>query len=123
MKAIIGVQSLDGFFQEGKNFARRVDAGEKMHEADLELSFSTPAQLVSELSPKRMELLQMLKKSGPLSVRALAKMMRRNYSNVHADVRRLIEHGLIEKDASDQVFVPWDDVVVRMNASLMRLAA
>ena len=123
MKAIIGVQSLDGFFQEGKNFARRVDAGEKMHEADLELSFSTPAQLVSELSPKRMELLQVLKKVGPLSVRALAKMMRRNYSNVHADVRRLIEHGLIEKDASDQVFVPWDDVVVRMNASLMRLAA
>ena len=123
MKAIIGVQSLDGFFQEGKNFARRVDAGEKMHEADLELSFSTPAQLVSELSPKRMELLQVLKKAGPLSVRALAKMMRRNYSNVHADVRRLIEHGLIEKDASDQVFVPWDDVVVRMNASLMRLAA
>src|SRR5450759_1630185 len=111
MKAIIGVQCLDGFFREGKNFARRVDVGEKMHEADFELSFSTPAQLVSELSPKRMELLQVLKKAGPLSVRALAKMMRRNYSNVHADVQRLIEHGLIEKDASDQVFVPWDDVV------------
>lgn len=123
MKAIIGVQSLDGFFREGKDFARRVDAGEKMDETDFELSFSTPAQLVSELSPKRMELLQVLKKAGPLSIRALAKRIGRNYSNVHADVRRLIEHGLIEKDAGDQVFVPWDDVVVRMNASLMRLAA
>jgi predicted transcriptional regulator len=123
MKAIIGVQSLDGFFREGKDFARRADAGEKMHEADFELSFSTPAQLVSELSPKRMELLQVLKKAGPLSIRALAKMMGRNYSNVHADVQRLIEHGLIEKDANDHVHVPWDDVVVRMNASLMRLAA
>jgi predicted transcriptional regulator len=123
MKAIIGVQSLDGFFRDGKELARRADDGQKMHEADFELSFSTPAQLVSELSPKRMELLQELKKAGPLSIRALAKMMRRNYSNVHADVRRLIEHGLIEKDAGDLVFVPWDDVVVRMNASLMRLAA
>jgi len=123
MKAIIGVQSLDGFFREGKNFAHRMDAGEKMHETDFELSFSTPAQLVSELSPKRMELLQVLKKAGPLSIRALAKMMGRNYSNVHADVQRLIEHGLIEKDAADHVHVPWDDVVVRMNASLMRLAA
>jgi len=56
-------------------------------------------------------------------VRALAKMMGRNYSNVHADVRRLIEHGLIEKDAGDHILVPWDDVVVRMDASLMRLAA
>jgi predicted transcriptional regulator len=123
VKAIIGVQSLDGFFREGKDFARRVGAGEKMHGSDFELSFSTPAQLVAELSPKRMELLQVLKKAGPLSIRALAKMMGRNYSNVHADVRRLIEHGLIEKDGSDRVFVPWDDVVVRMNASLMRLAA
>jgi len=78
---------------------------------------------VSELSPKRMELLQALKKAGPLSIRALAKMMGRNYSNVHADVQRLIEHGLIEKDAGDRVLVPWDDIVVRMDASLMRLAA
>ncbi len=123
MKAIIGVQSLDGFFREGKDFARRLDAGAKMHEGDFQLSFSTPAQLVSELSPKRMELLQVLKKAGPLSIRALAKMMGRNYSNVHADVQRLIEHGLIGKDADDHVLVPWDDVVVRMDASLMRLAA
>ena len=123
MKAIIGIQSLDGFLLEGKKFARVLDAGEKMHEADFELSFSSPAQLVAELSPKRMELLQVLKKAGPLSVRALAKMMGRNYSNVHADVQRLIEHGLIEKDAGDHVLVPWDDVVVRMDASLMRLAA
>ena len=123
MKAVIGVQSLDGFFAEGKDFARRLDVGAKTHEGDFQLSFSTPAQLVSELSPKRMELLQTLKKAGPLSIRALAKMMGRNYSNVHADVQRLIEHGLIEKDASDHVLVPWDDVVVRMNASLMPLAA
>ena len=123
MKAIIGVQSLDGFSKEGKDFARRLDAGTKLHEGDFQLSFSTPAQLVAELSPKRMELLQALKKAGPLSIRALAKMMARNYSNVHADVQRLIEHGLIEKDADDHVLVPWDDVVVRMDASLMRLAA
>jgi len=43
MKAIIGVQSLDGFFREGKVFARRLDAGAKMHQGDLQLSFSTPA--------------------------------------------------------------------------------
>ena len=123
MKAIIGVQSLDGFFREEKDFARGLDGGKKMHEADFELSFATPAQLVSELSPKRMELLQVLKKAGPLSIRALAKMMGRNYSNVHTDVQRLIEHGLIQKDDDDHVLVPWDDVVVRIDASLMRLAA
>ena len=123
MKAIIGVQSLDGFFRDGKDFARRADAGARMHETDFDLSFSTPAQLVSELSPKRMELLQVLKKEGPLSIRALSTVIGRNYSNVHADVQRLIGHGLIEKDTNDHVLVPWDDVVVRMDVSLMRRIA
>jgi predicted transcriptional regulator len=122
MKAIIGVQSLDNFFCEGKNIARRLDAGEVVHESDFELSFATPAQLASELSPKRMELLQVLKMAGPLSIRSLAKLIGRNYSNVHADVQRLIEHGLIEKNADQHVLVPWDDVVVRMDVSLIRLA-
>jgi predicted transcriptional regulator len=82
-----------------------------------------PAQLASELSPKRMDLLQVLKKAGPLSIRSLAKLIGRNYSNVHADVQRLIEHGLIEKNADQHVLVPWDDVVVRMDASLLNLEA
>ena len=48
--------------------------------------------------------------------------MGRNYSNVHADVQKLIEHGLVEKDEGDHVFVPFDDVLVRVNASLLEAA-
>ena len=75
-------------------------------EADFKLSFSTPAPPASELSAKRMEPPQVLKNVGPRSTRALAKLPGCNYSNGHADVRRLIEHGLIEKHAADQVLVP-----------------
>ncbi|HQZ01764.1 MAG TPA: hypothetical protein PL024_05710 [Thauera sp.] len=50
----------------------------------------------------------------------------RNYSNVHADVQKLIEHCLehclVEKDEGGHVFVPFDDVVLWVNASLLEAA-
>ena len=54
-----------------------------------------------------------------MSIYAVAKALGRNYSNVHADVHKLIEHGLVERDADGLVSVPWDDVVVQVNASLL----
>jgi hypothetical protein len=38
---------------------------------------------------------------------------------VHTDVHKLIEHGLVERGTNGLVLVPWDDVVVRVGASLL----
>jgi predicted transcriptional regulator len=81
------------------------------------LNFATAAQLFTELTPKRMELLDTLKRTGPQSVYRLAKLLGRNYSNVHAAVARLMELGLIAKDDEDKVFVPWDDVEIHVSLS------
>jgi hypothetical protein len=35
----------------------------------------------------------------------------------------LIEHELVARDEQGRVFVPWDDVVIRVDASLMGEAA
>jgi len=51
---------------------------------------------------------------GPASVYALAKTAGRNYSNVHADVARLVELGLIERTDDGRVTVPFDAVEIRM---------
>ena len=91
--------------------------------ADYHLGFADAAQLLAELPPKRLQTLRAIKRSGPTSIYAVAKQLGRNYSNVHADVHKLIEHGLVERDQDDRVFVPWDDVVVRVNASLLNAAA
>jgi len=45
-------------------------------------------------------------------VYALAKAAARNYSNVHTDVARLEELGLIERDESEAVLVPFDRVEI-----------
>lgn len=36
----------------------------------------------------------------------------RNYSNVHTDIARLIDLGLVERTDGDMIQVPFDDVEV-----------
>ena len=59
-------------------------------------------------------MLAVLRASGALTVYALAKQLGRNYSNVHADVKRLLALGLIERDAEKRVFVPWTEIRIRL---------
>ena len=116
-KAIIGIAGFKETADELHAIAARIDAGEQLPAADYSLNFATAAQLFAELTPKRMELLAALKKTGPQSVYRLSRMLGRNYSNVHAAVARLIELGLIARNEEDKVFVPWDDVEIHVSLS------
>jgi predicted transcriptional regulator len=51
---------------------------------------------------------------GPCSVYALAKEVERNYSNVHTDVGKLEEHGLVKRTPEDTVFVPFESVEIHL---------
>jgi predicted transcriptional regulator len=48
--------------------------------------------------------------AGPCSIYELAKRLARDYKNVHTDVTRLIELGLVERSTDGRVSVPWDIV-------------
>jgi predicted transcriptional regulator len=74
------------------------------------LSFADLPLLVKNLSPARWELLRRLKAAGPLTVFALAKLLERDYKNVHTDVSRLSELNLIERTETSLVRVSWDAV-------------
>ncbi|MHB8471393.1 MAG: HVO_A0114 family putative DNA-binding protein [Gammaproteobacteria bacterium] len=45
---------------------------------------------------------------------ALAKQLSRSYSNVHRDVKKLMEYGLVVNKAG-QVWVPWQDVLIHVS--------
>ena len=121
-KAYIGISDWEAMKGRMHGIARRIDAGEQLPEGDYHLGFADAAQLLAELPPRRLDTLRAIKAGGEVSIYAVAKGMGRNYSNVHADVQKLIEHGLVEKDESGRVFVPWEDVIVRIDASLLRAA-
>ncbi len=74
------------------------------------LSFAGLPQLIAALSPARWQLLGRLRARGPLTVLALARELGRDYKNVHTDVARLLELGLIGRGADGRVQVPWDAV-------------
>ena len=74
------------------------------------LTFADLPLLAKTLTPARWDLLKRLKAAGPLTVFALAKLLERDYKNVHTDVARLTGLGLIEKTDENLVRVAWDAV-------------
>jgi len=75
----------------------RAERGETFNERHL--AFENWDALARVLTGKRMELLRYVRRHDVTSVRALAKALGRDYSNVHADVQALMAAGLL--DASD----------------------
>ena len=109
MKAIIEVASKGAVF---KTAAAQVAAARKGHAPDFHLSFESARSLFAELTPARLDLLDTLRRVGPCSVYALAKAAERNYSNVHTDVGRMEELGLIERTEDGEVMVPYESVEI-----------
>jgi predicted transcriptional regulator len=75
----------------------RAERGETFHER--RLAFESWDALARVLTGKRMELLRYVRHNNVISVRALAKALRRDYSNVHADVKALASAGLLDATA------------------------
>lgn len=78
------------------------------------IGFENMAQFGEVFTPKRWELVETLKSSGPMTIYALAKLLNRHYRNVHKDVGILSEWMVIAKEKSGKVHVPWDEIDVRM---------
>lgn len=83
--------------QSARRFAetwRRIERGEKVHSRAL---------------------LRFLRRSGPMSIRALAKSLARDYKNVYTDVKEMEGVGLVSKVENGKVKVPWDTVVAEVS--------
>lgn len=78
------------------------------------IGFENIKDLFATLSPKRLELIEQLKRQGPMTVYALAKRLGRDYKNVHTDVKALEQWSIIERDEQDCVQVPWDEIDLKI---------
>jgi predicted transcriptional regulator len=77
------------------------------------LSFEDLPLLLKTLTAARWALLAALHQKEAASIYELAKRLERDYKNVHTDVSRLAELGLIEKRADGGVAVAFDIVNAR----------
>ena len=92
---------------------KRAEAGESAPERHF--SFENYATFAKTVTPRRHELLKVLRKSGPMSVRALSMLLKRDYKSVHGDVAKLLDTGLIDRTESGLVEVTWDQVTAKLD--------
>ena len=113
MKAIIEIAPRGSVFGVARRQLKAAEAS-ALYGADYHMSFESARALFSELTPARIDLLEALRRCGPCSVYGLAKEVARNYSNVHTDIGKLEEHGLVQRTPEDTVFVPFESVEIHL---------
>lgn len=118
MKAIVEVAPRNTVFQTAALQFAEATAGQT---PDFRLSFESARTLFADLTAARLDLLDTLSRVGPCSVYLLAKSADRNYSNVHSDVARMEELGLIERTSDGSITVPFEEIEIRF--PLRRAAA
>jgi predicted transcriptional regulator len=113
----IGVEEAERGYARFIEAWHKAEAGES-EQAEVHFNFEDFARLAAVLTPKRLELLKSLRQHGPLSIRALAKHLDRDYKNVHADVSALEDVDLVQRTEKKLLVAPWDviDAHVRLVA-------
>ncbi len=109
-KISIGVGSVEQATREVIEAWHRAERGETPLEPRAKILFTDLETLLRMLTPRRFELLKQLRQAGSTSIRALSKVLGRDYKNVHADVVDLVGVGLIERTDQGLVQVPWDEI-------------
>lgn len=77
---------------------------------DETISYATPAQLFKVFTQKRWEMIAYLQTlQNPVSIRELARKLKRDIRRVHDDVQVLLNEGVIEKDGAG-ITIPYAEI-------------
>jgi len=94
MKAIVEISNKQ--LDPALAVAEQFDNGNQISPCDYYLRFENANLLLNHLTASRLDLLNNLRKLGACSIYALAKQVKRNYSNVHRDIKELNNLSLVE---------------------------
>jgi predicted transcriptional regulator len=109
--------SIKGAGESAKEFVeawRRAERGKPPEQPIERLYFEDLAAMLKVLTPRRLEVLKVLHHTGPVSVRALAGRMKRDYKNVHHDLQVLERVGLVTRSADGRLTAPWKKIIAEI---------
>ncbi len=104
-KINIGIKNVKNVLDEFVQTGEAVTRGEKVKK-DKGIYFTSFEVFRKALTPKRLELLHIIKTKKPSSINELARLSKRNIKNVVVDVNYLENIGLIEKKGSQNKTKP-----------------
>ncbi|MCI1191262.1 DNA-binding protein [Calidifontimicrobium sp. SYSU G02091] len=88
--------------------AMRTGRGER----EARIAFATPELLWQVLTAKRWELLKVMCRAGPMSIREAARKAGRDVKAVHSDITALLDAGVLSRTPEGKVEFPFDAVRV-----------
>jgi len=91
----IEIKSLDEVLTETKEVMKALSEGKSVEPSSY-VAFDNLGLVTKVLTKERMALLRAIKQHNPSSIRELAKLVGRNYKNVHSDVMLLSKYGILE---------------------------
>ncbi len=95
-KVKIAVKSLEEVLESAKETMKKLERGEKVKK-ETGVYFTSLEAFRKAVTPKRLELLHVIKTKKPSSINELARMAKRDIKNVADDVKYLEQIGLVEK--------------------------
>ena len=94
-KLRIGIREFDETLDETAKTVKAVSAGKKVRPKGHRLFFTSPEALRRFLTPKKIELIRLIRKRHPNSINQLAVLAHRDFKRVYQDVMSLTEAGLV----------------------------
>ena len=95
-KVRIGIRDFDDVLDDAAKTAKAAAAGKKVKPKGHRLFFTSPEALRRFLSPKKLELIRLIRKRHPDSINELAVLAHRDFKRVYQDIRSLSDAGLID---------------------------
>lgn len=94
-KVTIEITDKQKIYHEFKTMAAAVMRGEKVRPKEV-ISFANIEVFRRFFTENRLNLLKVIKKEKPESIYTLAKLVKRDFKNVHQDLQILKDFGLVE---------------------------
>jgi predicted transcriptional regulator len=95
-KVRMSIQSIDDVLDEAAATMRAVAAGKKVRPKGRRLFFTSAEALRRFLTPKRLELLRLIRQQHPTSINELATLAQRDFKRVYEDIKDMADAGLLE---------------------------
>mgnify|MGYP001558311075 CR=1 FL=1 len=113
-KVKIEIKDIKAIFEDVKETVRKIEKGEKLKPVKKPETYFTSFEAFRKaLTPKRLELLHIIKTKKPQSINELARMAKRDIKNIADDVKYLEQVGLVEiKEAEKKTapFISYDKI-------------
>ena len=95
-KIKINLKSLEEVGKETAKVMHAVESGKAVASRPHEIVFTDFTVLRSFLTPKRLELIRLIRKHAPNSIAQLARLAKRDFARVYQDVQVLSQAGIID---------------------------